>query len=259
LHKLPFEILAQKTPFLEYLIRVFKFIKKPQIEETLDLPDGEMKYALWDIISVVSLFTVLTGIMSLFDNNNYNKALGVFSNQFTLYFQFGYYAFWSTLTFFIIIFIALSLRFRKFELNKAFLCTLQYARFYALFLFLLFPLFVWNLNLIIIELSNVKHWTGKNYLIGLLILSVFIYLYVRCYLNPTSEFSNLSANNNISKIFILILSLTAFSLNIYAPTIGILDTDHKKVCDLALSNNKFDNIDKLQKERMLDRCINKAD
>ena len=102
LYFFPFSILIEKIPFLEYLLRAVKFIFNPHVETEYELPNGNMKYSLWDIVSVISLFTVVTGFVNLFSQQDYNRALSLFSSQFTLYFQFGYYAFWSTFIFFIL-------------------------------------------------------------------------------------------------------------------------------------------------------------
>jgi hypothetical protein len=254
LYKLPFEILAQKIPLIEYLVRAFKFILDPHIEDTSEFPKGEMRYALWDIISVISLFAVSTAIFGLFNNINFNEVLSIFPNPFILYFQFGYYAFWYTFVFYLLILIFMRIRYGLFKLNKALLLTLHFARCYALFIFLLFPLFVWNMNLILIEFGSVKNFTGENLLLSAVILLCSISLYIWCCIRPICKFIN--ANTKALKVLMFGLPLLTVSLNSISPDIGDLPIDEKKICNIILSNKNYEHIEKPITQVKLAECIN---
>ena len=258
MYSFPFSILIEKTPFLEYLLRAVKFIFNPHVETEYEIPNGNMKYSLWDIVSVISLFTVVTGFINLFSQQDYNRALSLFSSQFTFYFQFGYYAFWSTFIFFILYSITLSIRFWRLKLKEPFLCSLQYARFYALFLFLFFPLVAWHLNYILYEVSTIKEYVSKNTVWSFSVLGAFVYLYVRCLLNPISKYSSIHLNQRITTPAIFVISLAAFHSNTYAPSIGSLGFDHKKACEIMILNDKYKTTTNAVKDRMREMCETKT-
>ncbi|MFT7411663.1 MAG: hypothetical protein ACI9J4_000002 [Paraglaciecola sp.] len=258
LYLLPFKILMEKIPFIEYLSRAVKFLWNPNVETEPEFTNGDMRYSLWDIVSVTSLFTVVTGLVNLVDQENYGNALSLFSNQFTFYFQFGYYAFWSTLMFFILTSVALLMRSWKLRLKEAFFCSLQYARFYALFLLLFFPLIAWYINYLLYEVSNMNEYVGKNPIKSFSVFVAFIYLYVRCCLNPISSFSSFHRSRKITMPIFFIISLSAFTLNMYAPSIGKLGFDNKKACKIMLLNSKFKDAHIAVKNRMQNMCETKT-
>lgn len=257
LYYTPFKILIEKVPFLEYFARLVMFIRNPRIEVEPEFSSGNMRYALWDIVSVISLFTVSVGLINLFDNKNYSDSLSLFKNQFTFYFQFGYYAFWSGLIFFILTSVVLTVRFLEFRIKDAFLCTFQYVRYYALFLFLFFPLIAWYINHLTYEVTSLKAYISENPLKSYIILAVFVWLYIRCFLKPVTDFSSLFSNRKLTGFIFIILSLGSFSLNIYAPSIGILNFDPEKICKLMLSNSKHKNSPLSVKQQLLELCQEK--
>ncbi|WP_119967609.1 hypothetical protein [Shewanella japonica] len=250
----PFKILIQKIPFLEYLVRLVKFVWNPLIETETEFSTGYMRYALWDIVSVISLFTVSVGLMSLFDNNNYSDSLSLFKNQFTFYFQFGFYAFWSTLMFFILTSVVVSVRHLELRFKEAFLCSFQYARYYALFLFLFFPLIAWYIHYLLYEATSIKVYVSENLFKSSCVLGVFTWLYVRCLIKPLTNYSQIFSNRKITAATFILLSWLAFTFNMYAPSIGVLKFDQKKACSIMLSNSKFKDSHISVKQQLLGLC-----
>lgn len=257
LYTTPFKVLIEKVPFFEYLVRLVKFIWNPRIEKASEFSTGYMRYALWDIVSVISLFTVSVGVMNLVDNNNYSDSLNIFKNQFTFYFQFGYYAFWSTLIFFILTSVIVSVLNLELRFKEAFLCSFQYARYYALLLFLFFPLIAWYIHYLLYEVTSLKVYVSENLFKSSCILGVFAWLYVRCLLKPLINFSQLFSNRKITAVTFIVLSWMSFTLNMYAPSIGILNFDKNKACNIMLLNSKFKDSNIHVKQKLLSMCQEK--
>src|SRR5690606_31674920 len=137
-------------------------IAKPNIETQEQLQAGKMKFALWDITLSISLFTTILGLLSIYNSDtDLTNSLSAFSSQFILLFEFGYYAYFSTLSFFIIS-LAFMLIFKPDELSplkRAFLVSLQYARWYALFLFLSLPLLAIYIDKLFTNMLTIDKFT----------------------------------------------------------------------------------------------------
>lgn len=187
----PFNILREKVPFLEYSIRSLLLFLKPQIETQEQLKSGRMKYALWDIFLSVSLFTTVVGVLNVYNQKvDLATSLTAFSSQFVLLVEFGYYAYFSTFSFFIIvcIFMFILKPADVHPFKGAYLASLHYARCYALFLFLFLPLLVLYINALFTELVTIDEFFNKAGPIGWLILGGFLGLYIWCCVIPIKKY-----------------------------------------------------------------------
>lgn len=248
----PFIILKEKIPFIEYLNRVFHLITNPEIEKKESLTEGKMKYALWDIFLSISLFTVVIGFFTVFNpKNDIQETLSVFSSQFILLIEFGYYAFFSTTSFFVISAILLIILRKniKSAIEAAFLSSLHYARCYALFLFLFLPLVSIYINAMFSELMTIQEFTQEHSQKSWLCLLLFISLYVWCCAIPLKRFWSPFKSKFWSYALVLVITNTAFLANNIAPSLNALEINKEKACNLFLKSEKLlkESVDKRKK------------
>lgn len=254
----PFKILKEKIPFIEYSIRGIQLIFKPVIENQEQLHSGNMKFALWDVFLSISLFTTIIGLLSILEpNSDLNSILSVFSSQFTLLFEFGYIAYFSTFVFFILMLVFMSI-FRTNDndpLKGAFLVSLHYARFYALFLFCFLPFLLVYMQSLFTELMTIEEFTNKYLFESLLVAFFIALLYVRCCVIPIKRFWEPVNSSIWSYLIVVFATYLAFSANSFAPNLGALELNKERACALFLKSNKVKGLNSDQQRNFQIQCL----
>lgn len=257
--KEPFEILKEKVPFIEYLFRGIKLVVNPSVESTGQLATGEMRFALWDIFLSVSLFTTILGLLTVYKpNTDLVDSLSAFSSQFVLLLEFGYYAYVSTFSFFILTWAFMHL-FKVPNLSPlhgAFLASLHYARCYALFLFFFLPIVATYINLLFTDLLSINEFTqiysGESWIALILFLGFFLW----CCVVPIKKFWTPFKNRFLSYMFIALIYYLAFSANTLAPTLGALSLNQENACKLFMKSDKVKSLTKDQQLNFGQLCLN---
>ena len=260
LYSIPFEILREKVPFLEYLIRVISFALYPKIETMDQFKTGDLRFGLWDIILTISLFGTTLGLLSIFySDSNLSEYMAVFTVQFMVPFEFGWYAFSYTAIFYCILLavtFALSLDKEK-AFRKAFLIALHYARCYALFLFLIMPLIPIYLHVMFKEVIVFKEFAERNYGASLSVSLVYVALYVWCCVIPIYQFWKPVKSKFLSLILSVVVTILPFSFSSIVPRVGVSNFNQDRACELYMKSKKFESLTVIQRKKFRKLCLEK--
>lgn len=254
----PFKVLREKIPFLEYSIRCLQLILKPEIERPEQLKAGRMKFALWDIFLSLSLFMVVIGFLSVYNPTvDVINTLSALPSQFFLLLQFGYYAYFSTIAFFIITLVVM-LVVRPVGIDPfkgAYMTSLHYARCYALFLFLFLPLVAIYINTMFSELLTINEFTNKHGLKSLVALIIFLGIYIWCCIIPIKKFWLPVKSNIGSYVLVIVVTNLAFSASVLAPNFGALELNKGKACGLFMKSDRVRGLTDSQQKTFNDFCL----
>jgi hypothetical protein len=257
LYSEPFKILKEKIPFVEYVVRSIKLIIAPAVEKEEQIKNGRMKYALLDIFLSISLFSTIIAILAIFSDADLTRSLSAFSSQFALLLEFGYYAYFSVTVFFLIIFFSVRMSCQSWSLafRKAFIISLQYARFYALFLSLFLPLVVVYLSYLFDEFLSPEQFANKFATESSVALVVFTFVYVWCCLIPIKRYWSPVKSRFISYVLVLLVTNLAFMANSMAPKLGALELNMEQACILLMESDRLENLTDEQRIKFKNKCL----
>ncbi|WP_341501923.1 hypothetical protein [Gallaecimonas sp. GXIMD4217] len=251
----PFKVMKERIPFLEYLTRVAIFMKRPDIVEADYKKEGGLSYALLDIVYAVTLISFFIAVIDLVFHRNLSVAWSLFSSQFTILAQITYYALFSTVAFFLLLYMVEMVSKRKINVSSSvFLCSLQYARFYSVFIFFFFPIVVFYMNLLLIEQTTMDKFVEDNFIASVLVTSFFVWLYLRCCVFPIASYSQPLKEKYLSAALIALITWSAFSANKLAPRFGELAFDTKKACGIIYKQKKFQALDPEKQMNFKESC-----
>jgi len=163
MYTLPFEILKNKVPFLEFLWRNIKFLLKPKVETVQNFRTGESRYALWDLLTSLSLITLIYSIAYMITSDEYYQSAQRLLTQTNLIFSLGFYALPTIITFTAIIFLIFLIKMDlKSAIDSSIVCSMFFVRVYALFLLFIIPLIVFTIDLLSNEVKTINEFIENN-------------------------------------------------------------------------------------------------
>lgn len=254
----PFRILREKVPFVEYMCRSAGLLFRPRVETLAELGQGQMRYALYDVLLSLSVVALIVAYSSAFVVGvDLSSAASVFSNIQALFLGFAYYAYFSTGCFFLLILACMGIRrpAGHTRTQGAFLLTLHYARCYSLFLLLIVPL-----SLFLVDRSLQGMLTIDEYFQGepvrtFYFMVPFLALYLHCCLLPMKRFWAPSKNGFVSFLAVLLVTQLAFTFNVWLPSVARLELQWEIVCARMMASDKVAGLSVEQRQAFERSCL----
>jgi hypothetical protein len=240
MYQQPFTILREKIPFVEYIWRIFLFLRRPCVETKDELKTGYMRFALYDIFLSVSLLAVIASLMSAaIYELKASDLLSIFWDQAVLYMAFGFQAYLSVAFFFCILWIFLLFEKKPNRIEICFLASLHFARWMALFLLAFFPLIVFDLHFIFHQGMSLEQYIQQHLLLTYVIIGIFIALYLYLCLRPLWMYLFPSKRRWVSSLLIIALTAGPTAVHKALPTIPITLVNSEKVLELFQRTEQF--------------------
>ncbi|EIA0836479.1 hypothetical protein ACN5YO_004588 [Vibrio parahaemolyticus] len=234
----PLKALYEKSNVFEFLTRMSLLVLKPKIAIDEDLTiaplrseKGVLRFGLWDLYLSASLMLVFTVLIDILFGTSYVSFLETLKQEILIPLEFGYYGFWYTFIFFIISMVVCS--FLKVARKQPHInvvkqsCILmsQYARVYALVMFLFYSIAMKMLHTMVTELTKFDNLFQNDLLLSDVIAGVFIYLYFRCLINPIRHYLN------IVKYRIIVFPIVIFMTILPMLFSGVIPTPSKHAAE----------------------------
>lgn len=182
---------------------------------------------------------------------SYTKAL----TQTNITFSLGFYAIPTIISFYFIVFTGYWVT-QGFNLAKdhAFLCTMHFARVYALNLLILTPFIVWSIDLLSTELTSYEEYVGNNLLKVFILTAITVILLFRCLFKPLRRYMLPANNRLLAYLLLMILVYLSLELNQHISSPVSLKFDNVFSCDKAYKSAKYSDLSDFQKQRFIDHC-----
>jgi len=240
MYKQPFAIFREKIPFVEYIWRIFLFLRRPYVETKDEIETGNMRFALYDIFLSISLLAVIASLMSvaIYDLKA-SDLLSVFWDQALFYMVIGFQAYLSVGFFYCILWIFLLCAKKPNKIELCFLASLHFARWVALFLYLFFPLIVFDLHFIFHQGISLQQYIQQHLLLTYVIIVIFTILYWYLCHRPLRMYLFLSRRTWVSSLFIIFLTVGPVVAHKVLPTIPINLVNREKVLELFQKTEQF--------------------
>ncbi|MBG0843495.1 hypothetical protein [Ectopseudomonas toyotomiensis] len=205
----PFRILREKAPFVEYVCRNAGLLFSPRVETLAELGQGQMRYALYDILLSLSVVALIVAYSSAFVVGvDLSSTASVFSNIQALFLGCAYYAYFSTGCFFLLILACMGIRrpAGHTRIQGALLLTLHYARCYSLFLLLIVPLLLFLVDRSLQGMLTIDEYLKDEPVHALYFLVPFLAVYLHCCLLPMKRFWAPSKSDVISFMAVFLVT-----------------------------------------------------
>jgi hypothetical protein len=240
---IPFKILFEKIPFLEFLARNIRFILKSNIECT-SIRDSDLKFAFWDVFLALSLAVTVIFLMAIFNPSiDPEKYLPIFTSNLGAFLTFLLDAYISIAAFFVIIFVVSNiLSYRSFVgWKKPFIATLQFARWYGVFIFIFIPIFVWGFDKMISDLISYEYIADLYFwqIVGFIFLMICLTLKVLVL--PLNRYLPLSSNRIISFFLTLVIIMVSFDSSNFLPQLHFSEINKSVITKLIDESKKNKN------------------
>ena len=240
MYQQPFTIFREKIPFVEYIWRIFLFLRRPYVETQDEIETGNMRFALYDIFLSVSLFAVIASLMSIaIYDLKASDLFSIFWDQALVYIVFGFKAYLSVVFFFCILWIFLLFEKKPNKIEVCFLASLHFARWMALFLFLFFPLIVLDLHFILHLGISMQQFVQQHLLLAYVIIGIFAILYWCLCHRPLRMYLFLSRPTWFSSLLIIAITVGSVAVHKALPTIPVNLINREKVLELFQKTEQF--------------------
>lgn len=257
----PFRILREKVLFVEYVCRSFGLLLCPRVETLAELGQGQMRYALYDILLSLSVVALIVAYSSTFVIGvGLSSAASVFSSIQALFLGFAYYAYFSTGCFFLLTLICMGFRRPAgyTSIQGAFLLTLHYARCYSLFLLLIVPLLLFLINRLLEGVLTIDEYFQVEPAHALYFIVPFLVLYLHCCLLPMKRFWAPSKSGFVSLMAVFLITQLAFTFNSWLPSVVRLELQWEVVCARMMASEKLAGLSVEQQQTFERSCLAKS-
>lgn len=256
MYRLPFVILREKVPFIEFVVRNLQLFVNPKVESETQFSTGDMKYALWDIVLSLTLTgIVITLIAMVVGSSDFVQALSIFGSQFEGLIHFGYYGYFSTAIFFIISLVILTAKERnKTVFKRAFLASMHYARYYAFVLILFVPLFYYLAYQSIINIVGINEYIKAKSLESWVVLLFFFVTFMWACARPLHLYLKIFKNKLYSYLIVFVMTGSAYSASTLAPNLPGLSMNNKILCELFKKSPEYNSLSGCEKNIFDSQC-----
>ncbi|EPS7037159.1 hypothetical protein ACVG95_004747 [Pseudomonas aeruginosa] len=257
----PFRILREKVPFLEYVCRSADLLLRPRVETLTELGQGQMRYALYDVLLSLSVVALIVAYSSAFVwGVDLSSAASVFSNIQALFLGFAYYAYFSTGCFFLLVLICMGIRKPTGHtcIQGALLLSLHYARCYSLFLLLIVPLLLFLIGRSLQGALTIDEYFQSRPEHALYFTVPLLALYLHCCLLPMKRFWAPSKSGFVSFLIVLLITQLAFTFNVWLPSVARLELQWDTVCARMMASDKLAGLSMEQRQAFERSCLAKG-
>lgn len=258
MYKTPFIILKEKVPFIEFFYRAFSFFINPKVENEVNFPAGNTRYALWDIILSLTIVGIISSFITLFNGTlKLSKIADLFGGQFEILLHFGYYAYVSSAIFLLVLIVIFLLKKNNNILKTSFLSAMHYARCYSLFLVIFIPIVYLAIYQSTTKMLNVNDFLYQHPKETLTTMFILIAIYLWCCVRPLHLYLQLFKNKFWSYSSIIVLTNASFAANVLVIEPPGLSINSDIACELLQRSEKFKNMSAWQKNEFIKQCKNR--
>ncbi|KPZ67639.1 hypothetical protein AN944_03981 [Shewanella sp. P1-14-1] len=242
---IPFRLVIEKVPFLEYFFRMSKFIVWPKIRQS-EIAKNDLRFALVDLVLSFSVFSVLIALTtSSATDLSFKDVTSIFNFEWVVL-SFIYYSFVPAFflgVFYLAYFTWIDKREKPFA--SIYLLALHFLRTHSITVVLALYGFSFILSLYFNHGIHPKHFgeyfasldNAKTYSI------IFIVLFLWIYLLPLTFFCK--SKKGIKAFFVafvssLIIYFSALQMNMLVPAFFVKHSiDAEKLCEVTKKSNFY--------------------